>query len=353
LKLVNVGAHYIVLKDQSGFSSAGNRFLFGADVTLAANQAIELWYDAAAGRWRPGASRWDFGTAAKKDVGASGAVVPLLNAANTWSALQTINLNAAAPQAPTAGTVLHMAQADGVATRSLVDAYAAVATYNFRRANGTAVSPSAILAEDTVGNFSWLGYGASTYLTGAVIRAKAAENWSNSAAGTRVAIETTNIGAGSPTSKFEVGPTGVCMTKGTVRVATQFDKTSDATLANVTGLSVNVEASRTYRFKARLYTTSNSSGGVKAAIGGTATATAIIYEAITHNGAAVSAQTRATSLGTAVGGVTAVTAALIEIEGTITVNAAGTLTVQFAQNASNGTASSVLVGSYFEVWEIG
>jgi glycerol-3-phosphate dehydrogenase len=143
------------------------------------------------------------------------------------------------------------------------------------------------------------------------------------------------------------------MTKGTVRVATQFDKTSDATLANVTGLSVNVEASRTYRFKARLYTTSNSSGGVKAAIGGTATATAIIYEAITHNGAAVSAQTRATSLGTAVGGVTAVTAALIEIEGTIAVNAAGTLTVQFAQNASNGTASSVLVGSYFEVWEIG
>jgi len=31
--------------------------------------------------------------------------------------------------------------------------------------------------------------------------------------------------------------------------------------------------------------------------------------------------------------------------------AGGTLTVQFAQNASNGSASSVLVGSWFRVWD--
>ena len=54
----------------------------------------------------------------------------------------------------------------------------------------------------------------------------------------------------------------------------------------------------------------------------------------------------------AVGGVTSVTAAFTQITGTITVNAAGTLTCQFAQNASNATASSVLVGSTFILTEM-
>lgn len=53
-----------------------------------------------------------------------------------------------------------------------------------------------------------------------------------------------------------------------------------------------------------------------------------------------------------VGGVTAVTAAYCRITGTITVNAGGTLTVQFAQNASDVTASSVLIGSTFIVQQM-
>jgi hypothetical protein len=134
-----------------------------------------------------------------------------------------------------------------------------------------------------------------------------------------------------------------------VRTAAQFDKTSDTTLANVTGLTHNVLAGKSYRFRVVLHTTSNSSGGVKAAIAGTATATSVIYEALTIEGTAISAHTRTTTLGTAVGGVTAVAAAQVTIEGTIVVNAAGTLTVQFAQNASNGTASSVLINSSFEI----
>src|SRR5574337_77358 len=133
-----------------------------------------------------------------------------------------------------------------------------------------------------------------------------------------------------------------------VRVSTQFNKTSDTTLANVTNLTHDVNAGKTYSFEARLFTTSVNTGGVKAAIGGTATATSIIYEGRTID-AGVTTQSRATALGTAVGAVTAVTAALIIIKGTIVVNAAGTLTVQFAQNASDVTASSVLVNSSFVV----
>ena len=92
--------------------------------------------------------------------------------------------------------------------------------------------------------------------------------------------------------------------------------------------------------------------GMKAAIGGTATATSVIYTGNLESGGTYT-QTRATALASAVCAVTAVTAADCEITGAITVNAAGTLTVQFAQNASNGTASSVLVGSYFFLEPIG
>ena len=139
---------------------------------------------------------------------------------------------------------------------------------------------------------------------------------------------------------------------GTQIVSSQFDKTSDTTLANIPGLSVNVSASGVYIFTATLFTTSNVAGGVKAAVGGTCTATSIVYEGEATAAAAIGAQTRASALGTAVAGVTAVTAARIDIIGTITVNAGGTLTIQFAQNTSNGTASSVLVGSYMIVQRI-
>ncbi len=135
------------------------------------------------------------------------------------------------------------------------------------------------------------------------------------------------------------------------RCGTQFDKTND-TLANVTDLSVSVVTGKTYAFRAVLFTTSNVAAGVKAAIAGTCTATAINYEGLTIDAAVIAAQSRTTTKGNAVGAVTAVTVAMIRIEGSIVVNAAGTLVVQFAQNVINAAASSVLVGSTFEVVQI-
>jgi hypothetical protein len=134
------------------------------------------------------------------------------------------------------------------------------------------------------------------------------------------------------------------------RCGTQFDKTSNTTLGTVTDLTINIDYTGTYKFKAVLYTTSNVAGGVKAAINQSGlTLSAIRYEGVTID-AGVITQSRATAAGSAVGAVTAVTAALITIEGTMVVTAVtGSVSVEFAQNASNGTASSVLVGSSFEV----
>lgn len=138
--------------------------------------------------------------------------------------------------------------------------------------------------------------------------------------------------------------------KVTRRVTSQFDKTNDATLADVPGLSVNVAAGKTYAFKAVLFVNEDAAvGGCKFAIGGTATATAIIAEIFQSSGVN---HTRVTSLGGSAGH--SGSAAECEfINGTITVNAAGTLTVQFAENTATAlTTASMLVGSTFEVQEV-
>ena len=133
-----------------------------------------------------------------------------------------------------------------------------------------------------------------------------------------------------------------------VKVGTQFDKT-DVTLANVTDLTHNVNAGKSYDFEALLHIDASVIGGSKFAIAGTATATSIIYhiDLLDNTTNAHTITSRQTALGGSAGQA-GTTAGLCRIIGTIVVNAAGTLTVQFAQNAANGT-SSVLVNSSFEV----
>src|SRR5689334_3769011 len=62
-----------------------------------------------------------------------------------------------------------------------------------------------------------------------------------------------------------------CLTKDLFsHVSTQFDKTTDATLANITGLSATLTAGKRYSFDVLLYTTSASAGGVRVGLSGTA-----------------------------------------------------------------------------------
>ena len=52
MAIVNVGTNPIVLKDASTASGAANRFAFGADMTLAAQQSAVFWYDSTDNRWK-------------------------------------------------------------------------------------------------------------------------------------------------------------------------------------------------------------------------------------------------------------------------------------------------------------
>ena len=136
-------------------------------------------------------------------------------------------------------------------------------------------------------------------------------------------------------------------------VTTIFTTSSNTTLANVTGLSATVVSGKTYRFEAFLFTASTSGGGVKFAVGGTATATSTIIQGASMSSGTTYAgnNSRATALGTAVGSAL-IGDGICRINGEIVVNAGGTLTIQFAQNTSNGADSSVLVGSYFVVTQL-
>lgn len=135
-----------------------------------------------------------------------------------------------------------------------------------------------------------------------------------------------------------------------VVLSTQFNK-ANATLADITGLTLDVDAGKKYKFRAVLNITADTTDGYKFAIGGTATATTIIANVNFTSNAdkALDVAARLTALATGTGDQGSAAGQCI-IEGEITVNAAGTLLPQFSKNAANnGNNSSVLVGSTFEI----
>lgn len=131
-----------------------------------------------------------------------------------------------------------------------------------------------------------------------------------------------------------------------------FAVTSSTTLVNVTGLSKIVEAGGVYSFRATLPVTTTGTPGAKVAIGGTCTVSNINAVATYYTDDTIAvATTTSTTLGTAIGGA-ATAYTYITIEGACTVSANGTLTVMFAQNVSNATASSVLANASFTVTRV-
>ena len=160
------------------------------------------------------------------------------------------------------------------------------------------------------------------------------------------------IGTTSPNTNLDLS-TGYFEWGGQSRVTSTFSKTSSTTLSAITGLSATLTAGKTYYFDIMLYTTAGASGGIQADLnGGTATATAIIGDAVFLAAANNTAQYRISALNTQVCAATGATTPECHIFGTITVNAGGTLIPRFAQNASNGTGSTVAIGSIMIVHQI-
>lgn len=150
------------------------------------------------------------------------------------------------------------------------------------------------------------------------------------------------------------GQAGAIGTAETKFCTTQLDAASSTTLANVTGLTgFTLTAAGVYAFDIALAGTATSNGGWKVAFKYT-TATLTDLESSAIGATASSLVTQHTTTATDQASLLASTTAIIygRISGRITVNAGGTLAVQFAQNASHADTSSIYVGSWAKLTRI-
>ena len=112
------------------------------------------------------------------------------------------------------GTVLHITQADTTNNRLLLDSFGASTNarpaFTGRAASGTAASPSAVLTDAVICEFTGQGYGTTDYSTTSRGRMtiKAAEGWSDTVQGTYLGFETTVAGGTTTTEKVRITDTG-------------------------------------------------------------------------------------------------------------------------------------------------
>lgn len=123
----------------------------------------------------------------------------------------TINANTVVPSAGSiAGTNLWAIGANATNNTTLLDAFGSNSLIVFRRASGTAASPTAVTSGSTIMNIGARGYGATTYSSGnrASINMTAAETWTDAAQGTRIAFNTTAIGSTTLSERMSIENTG-------------------------------------------------------------------------------------------------------------------------------------------------
>ena len=122
----------------------------------------------------------------------------------------TVNGNAA-PLTAIANAVLHFANADGSPSVVGIDSFGQINTITFRRANGMGAAPTALQTGDVIGQYGWLGYGATAYQTSAAgqIQVAAAENWSDTTGAGYMVFRTRPSGTTAPpTERMRILSTG-------------------------------------------------------------------------------------------------------------------------------------------------
>lgn len=135
---------------------------------------------------------------------------------------------------------------------------------------------------------------------------------------------------------------------GISRVTTQQDIAESTTLANATGLvQAGLIAGKSYKIEVELFITSTANNGFKCAFATPDTLTATAFRAIGTSFDDAGAVATYSNVTTLTGAMCAATALIerVSIVGYITVNAAGTLRLQVAPNASHADVLSILVGS--------
>jgi hypothetical protein len=123
-------------------------------------------------------------------------VLSLLGTAQTITALKQISFNTSGLPGAQTGTLLQMANADGVASRMELDAFGATPFYSTVAFGGTNAAKTTVTSATQIGGYNAFAYnGASVVGPNASFRTFAAQTWSVGANGTYVDIATTPIGS--------------------------------------------------------------------------------------------------------------------------------------------------------------
>lgn len=141
--------------------------------------------------------------------------------------------------------------------------------------------------------------------------------------------------------------------RGVMGKVLQSDQTvaSSTTLTSVSDLSFVVKKGKKYRIHAQLMTnTTGATGGIKVTMTHAGQSSPTLYGATRYLSASAIASEALTS-GSATGAAVAVLA--VEIDGIFIPDASGTITLQFAQNTSNGTGAVIKAGSYVNLYRAG
>lgn len=203
-----------------------------------------------------------------------------------------------------------------------------------------------------------------TFTSSALLTACSDETGSGSLVGSSNPVFTTPAIAGSSSGKTTIASANTSASNFTVTIpaltdtitlgqscvcTSGFTKTSNTTLADVTGMSLVLPLG-TYNIDGYIDGTAGATGGIKLELiqAATIAVSNMNIRCKNYNGATLNANTKITGLGVDMGGSAAAYTDLI-FTGTFTVTTAGTVKIQAAQNTSSGTATTISVNSYMTV----
>jgi hypothetical protein len=124
------------------------------------------------------------------------------------SAFLQVNGNAGAlPVAPSPTMSLRLAAIDGQGANASMESWGSNSLLFFRRAQGTAVAPTALLSGTNMGALIWRGYGTTGYGgNNARIVAFTLEDWTDAAQGSQLQFQATPVGSTASATVAALGP---------------------------------------------------------------------------------------------------------------------------------------------------
>lgn len=175
----------------------------GADTLVLNNpgSVVALQWNALGGKWK---ILWQFSMPpqfTRLGVGTSpDSTIPI-----------SVSLNSTSPTVGPLGTITQQTGADGINTISLTDTFGGFTSYMGRRAQGTAVSKSGVVAGNVLVQLAGRGYDSSSAYsvsTQGAFQVAAAETWTSTAHGSYLNLVITALGSITPMVGGRVQPSG-------------------------------------------------------------------------------------------------------------------------------------------------